>query len=90
MDQRLTGQPRVCCRVEEEPLPVPEWYYVYRWDVSPCHLSGREDMQGLYDSVGAAAAAAGAFTLRPHWRQDYAALVATEASRCRAWADGRR
>jgi hypothetical protein len=83
MDQRLVGHPRVRCRVEEEPLPVPEWYYVYRWGVSPHHLSGRTDMQGLYDSLGAAPAAAGRFTLRPHWRQDYAALVTTAGAQCR-------
>ena len=56
---------------------MPEWYYLYRWGASPCHLSGQPDMQGLYDSLGAAPAAAGRFTLRPHWREDYAARVAT-------------
>jgi hypothetical protein len=75
LDQRLTSHPRVCCRVEAEALPVPEWYYVYRWGSSPCHLSGQADMQGLYDSLGAAPAPAGRFTLRPHWREDYPALV---------------
>ena len=49
MDNLLTGHPRVRCRVEEEPLPLPEWYYIYRWGVSPCHLSGEPDMQGFYD-----------------------------------------
>jgi hypothetical protein len=75
MDRQLTGHPRVCCRVEEEPLPVPEWYYIYRWGASPCHLSGQPDMQRLYDALVAAPAAAGRFTLQPHWRQDYTALV---------------
>jgi glycosyltransferase involved in cell wall biosynthesis len=77
MDQRLASHPRVCCRVEEEPLPLAEWYYIYRWGASPCHLSGQRDMQGLYDSLGAAPGAAGRFMLTPHWREDYSALVAT-------------
>jgi glycosyltransferase involved in cell wall biosynthesis len=76
MDRLLTGHPRVRCRVEEGPLPLPEWYYIYRWGASPSHLSARRDMQGYYDSLAAAPAAAGRFALQPHWRQDYAALVA--------------
>ena len=77
MDTRLAGHPHVCCRVEEEPLPVTDWYYVYRWGPSPCHLSSRPaDMQGLYDSLSTAPAPTGRFTLQPHWREDYSALVA--------------
>src|SRR5262249_11891887 len=75
MDRLLIDHPRVCCRVEEEPLPVSEWYYIYRWGASPCHLSGVPDMQAFYDSLGVAPAVAGQFTLWPHWRQDYPALV---------------
>ena len=67
----------------EASLPVPEWYYLYRWGASPCHLSGQPDMQGLYDSLGAAPAAEGRFTLRPHWREDYPALVAAAQARWR-------
>jgi hypothetical protein len=76
MDALLTDHPRVRCRVEDEPLPVSDWYYVYRWRVSPCHLSGQPGMQSYYDSLAQAPAATGQFTLRPHWRQDYPALVA--------------
>ena len=50
-------------------LPLP-------MGASPCHLSGQPDMQGLYDSLGAAPAAAGRFTLEPHWREDYSGSVA--------------
>src|SRR5262249_1974377 len=88
MDELLASHPRVCCRVEAEPLPVPEWYYVYRWGPSPCHLSSRPDMQGLYDSLGTAPAPAGLFALRPHWREDYPALVAAARAQWQA-ADGR-
>jgi hypothetical protein len=88
MDHRLVNHSRVRCRVEEEPLPVSQWYYVYRWGTSPCHLSDRPDMQGFYDTLGTAPAAAGRFILRPHWRQDYAALVAAARAPDRV-AEGR-
>jgi glycosyltransferase involved in cell wall biosynthesis len=89
MDQLLTSDPRVCCRVDQDQLPVPEWYYVYRWGASPCHLSGQPDMQGHYDSLGVAPAASGRFTLRPHWREDYAALVAAAREKWKADSGGR-
>ena len=90
MDGRLTGHAGVCCRVDEEPLPVPQWYYVYRFGASPCHLSGAEDAQGYYDSLGAAPAANGRFTLQPHWREDYSALVAAARDLWQAECDGRQ
>jgi glycosyltransferase involved in cell wall biosynthesis len=91
MDQRLAGHPRVRWR-NGRPLPVSQWYYIYRWGVSPYHLSGRPRMQSYYDSLAKAAAAAGRFPLRPHWRQDYLALVtAAQAQRpTRPAARGRR
>jgi glycosyltransferase involved in cell wall biosynthesis len=87
MDQLLAAHVGVSCRVEDDALPLPEWYYVYRWGVSPCHLSGAANMQGLYDSLGAAPTAQGRFELKPHWREDYAALVATAVARWRAEGD---
>jgi hypothetical protein len=87
MDQLLARHPHVSCRVEEEHLPLPEWYYIYRWGASPCHLSGQSDMQKLYDSLGSAPAAPGRFTLTPHWREDYSALVATARAHWHAIAD---
>ncbi len=83
MDRLLSAHPQVCCRVDDEPLPVPDWYYLYRWGVSPCHLSAVPDMQGLYDSLGGAPTAAGRFKLSPHWRQDYSALAASGARQWR-------
>ena len=55
---------------------------------SPCHLSGQPDMQGLYDSVGAAPTGSGPFTLRPHRREDYAAIVSAARDQWRAVFDG--
>jgi hypothetical protein len=68
MDRALNRHPDVRCRVDEEPLRLPDWYYIYRWGVSPSHLSAGPDMQGRYDALGEAPVAAGRFELRPHWR----------------------
>jgi hypothetical protein len=75
MDRRLAGHARARGRLAGGRLPVPEWYYIYRWGVSPCHLSGRPDMQGLYDSLGTAppppggspCGRTGGKTTRPSW-----------------------
>src|ERR1700678_713608 len=88
MDHILSAHPQVCCRIDDEPLPVPDWYYLYRWGASPCHLSGVPDMQGLYDALGAAPAAAGRFTLSPHWRQDFTALAKSAATEWQAASRG--
>lgn len=61
------------CRVAPEgDLPPSEWGYIYRWSVSPNHLSGTRDMVGLWNQQKGEA---GRFVLRPHWREDYVALV---------------
>jgi glycosyltransferase involved in cell wall biosynthesis len=83
MDRALNRHPDVRCRVDEEPLRLPDWYYIYRWGVSPSHLSAGPDMQGRYDALGEAPVAAGRFQLRPHWREDYSALVAAATARWR-------
>ena len=71
MDQRLGGHllPRY-----PDGIPPAEWSYIYRWNVSPNHLSGFGDPEVYYRQVGAAHLVEGTFTLRPHWRQDYLAL----------------
>ena len=75
MHQRLAQHPEVRSRFEEVPITVPDWYYIYRWDTNPAHLSAAADPQSRYDALGQAPAPAGRFSLRPHWRQDYAAMV---------------
>lgn len=91
MDTRLVRHPHVQCCVDEEPLAVSEWYYIYRWGVSPYHLSGQRNMQRFYNSLHASDYPAGRFNLRPHWRQDYVALVGVpspgDASYCRPSAE---
>jgi hypothetical protein len=80
MDARLVCHPQVRCWVDVEPLAVAAWYFIYRWGVSPCHLSGRRNMQRFYDSRQTRASPAGRFTLRPHWKWDYPALIAAALS----------
>ena len=50
------------------------WFYLYRWGVSPIHLSSRSDTTGFYKDVGKMPIEAGRFVLNPHWRQDYTQL----------------
>jgi len=54
--------------------PIEQWFYIYRWGVSPCHLSARRDTQTFYDEVGVRPVEPGPFLLQPHWRQDYEVL----------------
>jgi hypothetical protein len=41
MDQRLMRHAEVSCRVEEEPLALPDWYYVYPLGREPVSSLGR-------------------------------------------------
>lgn len=70
-------------RVFGVPRPVydpRQWQYIYRWGVSPCHLSGMADgppdePHALhYQRVGQEPIAAGTFTIAPRWRRDYVRL----------------
>jgi len=53
-------------------LPPEEWLYVYRWGVSPVHISSRTG-EDFYEEIGRRPVAPGRFVLRPHWRRDYVA-----------------
>lgn len=48
-----------------------DWYYIYRWGVSPVHLSGSPDPD-YWQAVGDRAVQAGRYELKPHWRMEYA------------------
>jgi len=54
------------------PLPLDRWYYIYRWGVSPGHISGGDHTAG-YDTLGMRPVTTGAFELHPHWDRDYLA-----------------
>lgn len=60
--------------VGEERLPRPEWYYIYRWGVSPAHLSGSSE-KSFWSEIGTRPIEAGTFVLHPHWRVDYTELT---------------
>ncbi|MGH2675294.1 MAG: glycosyltransferase family 2 protein [Actinomycetota bacterium] len=52
------------------PLGPDRWSYIYRWGVSPVHLSGRP-REDWYADVGVFPTKAGRFGLRPQWRIDW-------------------
>ena len=56
-------------------IPPDQWAYVYRWGVSPNHLSGNRDHQAAWHAEAAKPCVPGTFQIRPHWRQDYPALL---------------
>lgn len=59
---------------KSRPLRRDEWFYIYRWGVSPGHLSSIADTDdGRYPLIGQQPIVAGSFELRPHWRRDYLA-----------------
>jgi hypothetical protein len=54
------------------PLTKNEWFYVYRWGVSPVHISSMADTDdGRYVIAGQVPVTPGTFNLRPHWRTNY-------------------
>jgi hypothetical protein len=69
-DEALRRPPGIAT-VAEAPLPTEEWYYIYRWGVSPTHLSSRGPELDWYAGIGRRPVESGTFALRPHWRDDY-------------------
>jgi hypothetical protein len=75
LDQALlAGTTRVVDPLRGHPaLPQHEWYYVYRWGVSPVHVSSRMPHDAFYREIGTRPVQPGRFRLTPHWRRDYQA-----------------
>lgn len=71
MDGRLRALPTApaLCRDPRD------WQYVYRWGVSPVHLSGRRDCDDAYREWGDRPADPGRYEIAPRWRQDYQRLL---------------
>ncbi|HEY3010734.1 MAG TPA: glycosyltransferase family A protein [Micromonosporaceae bacterium] len=69
-DDKLRAAPSVDV-VPAAPLPTDRWYYVYRWGVSPVHMSSRGPERDWYGEIGRRSVEPGRFVLRPHWREDY-------------------
>jgi glycosyltransferase involved in cell wall biosynthesis len=53
-------------------LTRSEWFYIYRWGVSPVHVSG-STAENFYREIGKLPVVEGRFHLFPHWRRDYVA-----------------
>jgi hypothetical protein len=49
-----------------------EWFYIYRWGVSPVHMSG-SGVEDFYVEVGKLPVVEACFHLSPRWRRDYEA-----------------
>lgn len=56
-------------------LTMSEWFYIYRWGVSPVHITSRGEGEAFYQELGSHPVRPGSFRLNPHWRQDYVAAT---------------
>jgi glycosyltransferase involved in cell wall biosynthesis len=70
LDQRLKHHPEVK-QASPSALALHEWFYIYRWDVSPLHLSGKKPYSERYKQIGLMPIEQGLHFLSPHWREDY-------------------
>lgn len=72
-DRDMNNHLRHCARTSA-PLSHPShWNYIYRWGVSPYHLSGHHDLERAWQN--APVGQPGRYVITPGWRQDYNALV---------------
>jgi glycosyltransferase involved in cell wall biosynthesis len=55
----------------DKELTRSEWFYIYRYGVSPVHITGGDE--NYYREVGKLPVVEGRFQLSPHWRRDYVA-----------------
>jgi glycosyltransferase involved in cell wall biosynthesis len=70
LDHRLKSHPNV--KTASPPiLRIHEWFYIYRWGVSPVHLSSRQPIDEWYNQIGQMPVEQGQYFLRPHWKEDY-------------------
>ncbi len=69
-----TALHRDCITSNAAPPCKCDRWYIYRWGVSPCHLSGSGTHQEFWDQVGQAELQAGTWELKPHWQKDYVAI----------------
>jgi hypothetical protein len=68
----------VACTVPDpgrENLARRDWYYIYRWAISPVHMCSRATDE-WYRELGMLPVQQGRFHLFPHWRKDYVADIA--------------
>lgn len=71
LQDRFVAHPEVKT-VSFDPLAPDDWYYIYRWGVSPIHLSGTlPPHEPWYAEIGNQPTQPGRYVLQPHWRDDY-------------------
>jgi glycosyltransferase involved in cell wall biosynthesis len=72
LDHRLKTHPDVK-QASPSVLRVDEWFYIYRWGVSPMHLSGTSgwSIEEQYQRIGEMPVEQGRYVLQPHWKEDY-------------------
>lgn len=70
LDRRLKTHPDVK-QAALSVLRVDEWFYIYRWGVSPAHLSGARSIEEQYKRIGQMPVEQGHYVLQPHWNEDY-------------------
>jgi hypothetical protein len=70
-DQKMlkSGRPVVDARGTSA-LPRDDWFSIYRWGVSPNHVSGA-GRESYYREIATQPFTSGRFTLHPYWRQEY-------------------
>jgi len=74
-DALMDGILRQQCSVADaRQLSRDEWFYIYRWGVSPHHLSGWTDGEAHYREIGQQTIVPGEYTLHPHYDADYEAM----------------
>jgi hypothetical protein len=59
---------------EPRRLALEDWFYIYRWSVSPAHLSSVWN-ENHYAAIGEKPTVKGAYLLEPRWEMDYTALT---------------
>jgi glycosyltransferase involved in cell wall biosynthesis len=47
------------------------WFYIYRWGVSPVHMSGRTPYEWWYEEIGTRPVVGGRFELVPRWHREW-------------------
>jgi len=70
LDPRLRCHPPVN-QADSSTFGLHEWHYIYRWGVSPTHLSSREPYAEWYQQIGKRPIEQGRYLLSPHWKEDY-------------------
>lgn len=74
MDRKLM---RMRHGIDDFPAGIPpsQWQYIYRWGVSPNHLSGSSDHEAAWRAEASKPIATGTFEIKPRWREDYEELT---------------